>query len=110
MTSFEDFERVGIRVGKIVKVEDFPEAHKLAYKLQIDCGAEIGIKKSSERVINLYKKEELKGTLILAVLNFPPKQIGPFVSECLTLGVPDKDGKVVLVRPDKEVEIGEKLF
>lgn len=110
MISYEDFEKVDIRVGKIIKVEDFPEAHKPLYKLEIDFGPEIGIKKSSARICDLYKKEDLEGTLVLAVVNFPPKQIGPFVSEVLTLGVPDKDGRVVLVRPEKDTPLGGKLF
>ncbi|OGY24862.1 MAG: tRNA-binding protein [Candidatus Woykebacteria bacterium RBG_13_40_7b] len=110
MISYEDFEKVDIRVGKIIKVEDFPEAHKPSYKLQIDFGPEIGIKKSSAGIADLYKKEELQDTLVLAVVNFPPKQIGPFISEVLTLGVPDKDGLVVLVRPEKDTPLGGKLF
>lgn len=110
MISYEDFEKVDIRVGEIIKVEDFPDAHKPTYKLEIDFGSEIGIKKSSARIVDLYKKEDLLNTFILGVVNFPPKQIGPFVSECLTLGVPDKEGKVVLVRPDKDSNIGGKLF
>lgn len=110
MISYEDFEKVDIRVGKIIKVEDFPEARRPSYKLQIDFGPEIGIKKSSAGIADLYKKEELKNTLVLAVVNFPPKQIGPFISEVLTLGVSDKEGKVVLVRPDKDTPLGGKLF
>lgn len=110
MISFDDFEKVDIRVGKIIKVEDFPDAHKPTYKLEIDFGSEIGIKKSSARIVDLYKKEDLLNTLVLGVVNFPSKQIGPFVSECLTLGVPDKEGRVVLARPDKDSKIGGKLF
>ena len=122
MISYEDFDiakaklnaqafaKVDIRVGKIIKVEDFPQAHKPAYKLKIDFGPEIGIKKSSARIVDLYTKEDLQGSLVLAVVNFPPKQIGPFVSECLTLGVPDEKGRVVLVRPDKNALLGSKLF
>ncbi|OGY25874.1 MAG: hypothetical protein A2864_00165 [Candidatus Woykebacteria bacterium RIFCSPHIGHO2_01_FULL_39_12] len=108
--SYEDFEKVDIRVGKILKVEEFPEARKPAYKLEIDFGKEIGIKRSSARIVDLYKKEELEGSLVLAVVNFPPKQIGPFISECLTLGVPDEEGRVVLVRSDKDAPLGSKLF
>jgi len=110
MISYEDFDKVDIRVGKIIKVEDFPEARRPSYKLQIDFGPEIGIKKSSAGIADLYKKEELEGTLVLAVVNFPPKQIGPFISEVLTLGLPDEEGKVVLVRPEAEVPLGGKLF
>lgn len=110
MISYKDFEKVGIRLGKIVKVEDFPQARKPSYKLEIDFGSEIGIKKSSAQVVDLYKKENLEGTLVLGVVNFPPKQIGPFISEVLTLGVSDEQGRVVLVRPDKDAEIGGKLF
>ena len=110
MISFEDFTKVDIRVGKILKVEDFPQARKPAYKLEIDFGKEIGVKRSSARIVDLYKKEELKDTLVLAVVNFPPKQIGPFISECLTLGVPDEEGRVVLARPDKDAPLGSKLF
>lgn len=110
MISYEDFEKVDIRVGKIVKVEDFPGARKPAYRLEIDFGAEIGIKKSSAQIVTLYSKDELLGSLVLGVVNFPPKQIGPSISECLTLGLPDKDGNVVLVRPTVDVPLGGKLF
>jgi tRNA-binding protein len=110
MISYEDFEKVDIRLGKIVKVEDFPEARKPAYKLEIDFGPGIGNKKSAAQITDLYKKEDLKNSFVLGVVNFPPKQIGPFVSECLTLGVPDKEGRVVLVRPEKEASPGSKLF
>lgn len=110
MISYSDFEKVDIRVGKIVKVEDFPQARKPAYKLEIDFGSELGIKKSSAQIVDLYNKEDLLDSLILGVVNFQPKQIGPFVSECLTLGVPDDQGRVVLVRPDKDSPLGSKLF
>ena len=110
MISYEDFDKIDIRVGKIIKVEDFPEARKPAYKLTIDFGSEIGTKKSSAQIVDLYNKEDLLGSLILGVVNFPPKQIGPFISECLTLGVPDEQGRVVLVRPDKNSPLGSKLF
>lgn len=108
--SYNDFEKVDIRVGKIIKVEDFPEARKPAYKLTIDFGPEIGIKKSSVQIVDLYKKEELEGILVLGVVNFPPKQIGPFMSEVLTVGVANEQGQVVLVRPDKFAKLGSKLF
>lgn len=110
MINYNDFEKVDIRVGKIVKVEDFPQARKPAYKLTIDFGPEIGIKKSSVQIVDLYKKEELEGLLVLGVVNFPPKQIGPFISEVLTVGVANEEGKVVLVRPDKNAKLGSKLF
>jgi tRNA-binding protein len=110
MISYEDFEKVDIRVGKIAKVEDFSQARKPTYKLEIDFGPDIGIKKSAAQITDLYEKEDLQGTLVLGVVNFPPKQIGPFVSECLTLGVTDKEGRVALVRPDKDSPIGGKLF
>ena len=110
MIDYSDFEKVDIRVGKIVQVEDFPEARKPAYKLTIDFGEEIGQKKSSAQITHFYTKEELIGREVLAVVNFPPKQIGPFMSEVLTLGLPDGEGNVVLIRPTKEVPLGGKLF
>lgn len=111
MATIEDFQKLDIRVGKVIAAEDFPEAQKPAYKLTIDFGSEIGVKKSSVRIVDLYKKEELIGRLVLGVVNFPPRQIGPFVSEVMTLGVPDKDGKCVLIAPDKDFEeIGSRLF
>lgn len=111
MATFEDFQKLDIRVGKIIEVEDFPEARHPSYKLKIDFGPEIGIKNSSAQLVGLYQKEDLKGKLVLGVVNFPPKQIGPFISEVLTLGVPDREGKCVLVAPDKEiVELGVKLY
>ena len=110
MIQYPDFEKVDIRVGKIVTVEDFPEARKPAYKLTIDFGAEIGIKKSSAQIVKHYKKEELAGRLVMGVVNFPPKQIGPFISETLTLGFADENGDVVLARPDKDTSLGAKLF
>jgi tRNA-binding protein len=110
MISFADFEKVDVRVGRIVAADEFPEARKPAYKLQIDFGPALGIKKSSAQATRHYSREELVGRLVLAVVNFPPKQIGPFMSEVLTLGVPDGDGSVVLVGPDKEVPLGGKLF
>lgn len=110
MITYQDFEKVDIRVGKIIAVEDFPEARKPAYKLKIDFGPEIGIKKSSAQITAHYTKDELVGKLVLAVVNFPPRQIGPMLSEVLTLGVPAADGSVVLVQPEQDVEIGVKLF
>lgn len=105
---YSDFEKVDIRVGRIVKAEDFPEAKKPAYKLTIDFGA-LGIKMSSAQITN-YKKEELKGKQVIAVVNFPEKRIAGFMSEVLTLGVPDKDCKIILLRPDKDVELGARMF
>ncbi len=110
MIAYDDFEKVDIRVGKIIGVEEFPQARKPAYKLHIDFGPEIGIKKSSVQITKHYTKEELLGRLVMGVVNFPPKQIGPFRSECLTLGVPDERGDVVLLSPTKEVPIGGKMF
>ncbi len=108
--TYVDFSRIDIRVGRIVSVEDFPEARKPAYKLTIDFGAEIGIKKSSVQIVKNYTKEELKDKLIIGVVNFPLKQIGPFFSEVLTLGVPDQNGDVVLLAPTKTVPAGGKMF
>ena len=110
MITHEDFEKVDIRVGEITKVEDFPEARKPAYKLTIDFGAEIGIKKSSARITKHYTKEELVGKQVIAVVSFPPKQIGPFLSEVLTLGLPDENGEVVLLMPTKPIPLGGKMF
>jgi tRNA-binding protein len=109
MITYGDFEKVDIRVGRIVKVEDFPQARKPAYKLTIDFGSEIGLKKSSAQVTN-YTKEELLGKQVMGVVNFPPRQIGPFFSEVLTLGVPDGEGNVILLSPTKEVPLGGKMF
>ncbi len=108
--SFDDFLKVDIRVGKIISVDDYPEARKPSFKLKIDFGAEIGVKQSSAQITALYKKEELIGRNVLAVVNFPPKQIGKFISEVLTLGVPDEKGNVVLLTPERDVEVGVRLF
>src|SRR4051812_21300490 len=94
--TYSDFDKVEVRVGKIIEVKDFPEARKPAYKLLIDFGAEIGIKRSSAQIVKHYTKEDLQGRLILGVVNFPAKQIGPFISESLTLGFADENGDVVL--------------
>jgi tRNA-binding protein len=110
MINYNDFEKVDIRVGKIIKVEDFPQARKPAYKLEIDFGEEIGIKKSSAQIVKNYTKDELLGRYVIGVVNFPVKQIGPFMSESLTLGVPDENGDVVLLSPTREVPIGGKMY
>jgi tRNA-binding protein len=110
MISFEDFERIDVRVGRIVTAEAFPQARKPAYRLLIDFGAEIGQRRSSAQLTVYYTCQELIGRLVLAVVNFPPRQIGPFMSEVLTLGVPDERGAVVLVAPDHEVPLGGRLF
>ncbi len=110
MATIGDFQNLDIRVGKIVDAQDFPEARKPAFKLTIDCGSEIGIKRSSAQLVANYKKEELLGRLVLCVVNFPPRQIGPFVSEVLTLGVPDAKGEVTLIRPDTEVPLAGRLY
>lgn len=107
--SYEDFDRVEIRVGKIIEVEDFPEARKSSYKIKIDFG-KFGIKKSSAQITKLYKKEELIGRQVIAVVNFPEKQIANFKSEVLTLGVPGKEGNVVLLKPERDVELGVRMF
>ena len=110
MATFDDFLKLDIRVGKVIEVLPFPEARKPAYKLTIDLGPEIGTKKSSAQITHNHSPKDLLNTLVLCVVNFPPRQIGPFISEVLTLGVPDASGNVMLVRPDKEVPIGGKLF
>ena len=108
--SFDDFMKVDIRVGTIVAAEPFPQARKPAFKLVIDFGPEIGVKKSSAQITVHYSCETLVGRKIAAVVNFPPRQIGTFMSEVLTLGMPDPDGAVVLIRPDLKVPNGGKLF
>lgn len=108
--SFDDFLKVDIRVGTVVKVEPFPEARKPALKLTIDFGDAIGLKKSSAQITENHSVETLVGTQVLAVVNFPPRQIGPFMSEVLTLGVPDANGKVMLLRPDKPVPTGGRMY
>lgn len=111
MATYDDFVKLDIRVGIITAVEDFPEARKPAYKISIDFGSEIGMKRSSVQIVNHYKKEELIGKKILGVVNFPPRQIGPFLSEVLTLGVPDRDHECILIVPDNDkAVVGGKLF
>lgn len=108
--TYDDFAKIDIRVGRIIEVADFPEARKPAYKLTIDFGPEIGIKKSSVQIVKNYSKEELENKIVIGVVNFPLKQIGPFFSEVLTLGVPDENGDVVLLAPTKDVPVGGKMF
>jgi tRNA-binding protein len=107
---WNDFAKVELRVGRVTDVEPFPEARKPAYKLRIDFGPEIGIRRSSARITDLYRPEELLGRLVVAVVNFPAKQIGPFMSECLVTGFHDADGHVALCIPQYEVPLGTKLL
>lgn len=106
--SWDDFEKVDMRVGTILEVNDFPKARKPAYQLTLDFG-ELGIKKSSAQIVSLYDKEELMGKQVIAVVNFPPKQIANFISECLVLGVYNENNDVVLLQPDKKTENGCKV-
>lgn len=126
MAAIEDFQKIDVRVGKIIKVEDFPEARKPSYRLTIDFGEEIGIKHSSAQLVDpsivlgvdtefiecvdLYTKKELEGKLVLGVVNLDPRQIGPFVSEVLTLGVPNAEHRCILVVPNEKASLGAKLF
>ncbi len=111
MATYDDFVKLDVRVGKIVEAIDFPEARKPAYILTIDFGGEVGLKKSSAQLVKHYKKAQLIGKLVMGIVNFPVKQIGPFFSEALTLGVPDEEHECVLVVPDNEnAVVGGKLY
>lgn len=111
MATIDDFNKLDIRVGKILEAEEFPEARKSAYKLKIDFGPEVGVKNSSVQIVALYTKAELVGKLVLGVVNFPPRKIGPFESDVLTLGVPDDEGRVILISPESAgATVGGKLF
>ena len=109
MIDSDDFLKVDIRVGRITQVEGFPEARKPAWKLWLDFGPEIGEKRCSAQITN-YTREELEGSLVVAVVNFPPRQIGPVRSEVLVLGVPDEEGRVILLRPTHDVPLGGRMF
>ena len=110
MITYDDFSKVDMRVGTITAVDDFPEARKPAYKLTIDFGPEIGTKRSSAQIVAHYMKDQLLGKQVIGVVNFPPKKIGPFMSEVLTLGLPDSSGAVVLFSPSMQVPNGGKVF
>lgn len=107
---FDDFLKVDIRVGRITAAEPFPQARKPAFRLTIDFGPEIGVRKSSAQITKNYALDNLPGRLVLAVVNFPPRQIGPMMSEVLTLGVPDADGEVMLIAPDRDVPVGGRMY
>ena len=108
--TYDDFQKLDIRVGRITRAEPFPEARKPAYRLWVDLGPEIGEKKSSAQITKHYTPEDLIGRQVLAVVNFPPRQIGPVMSEVLVLGVPDDEGEVVLIVPDKDVPVGGRMY
>lgn len=107
--SFDDFLKVDIRVGRVIDAQPFPEARKPAIKLWVDFGGEIGVRKSSAQITRHYKPEEIVGKQVMAVVNFPPRQIGPFMSEILVLGLPDENGEIVLIGPDQDVPIGGRM-
>jgi tRNA-binding protein len=106
--SLDDFQKVDMRVGRVVAVDDFPEARNPAWKLEIDFGPEIGRKRSSAQITH-YSRDQLEGRLVVGVVNFPPKRIGPFLSEVLVLGALDEERGVVLLRPDEDVELGDRI-
>jgi tRNA-binding protein len=109
VATIEDFDKLDIRVGRVVEVQDFPEARTPAWKLEVDFGEEIGRKKTSAQIKN-YTREELEGRLVIGVVNFPPRQIGPVMSEVLVLGVPDEEGRVILLKPSSDVPLGGRMF
>jgi tRNA-binding protein len=108
--TFDDFLKIDIRVGTVLDVEDFPEARRPAYRLRVDFGPEIGVKKTSAQLPALYTKAELVGRQVAAVVNFPPKQVGKFMSEVLVLGFPDAEGRVVLIQPERAIPNGGRLY
>jgi len=108
--SWDDFEKVELRVGRIITADEFPEARKPAYILEVDFGDDIGTKRSSAQITEHYRQDDLVGRLVVAVVNFPPKQIGPVRSECLVTGFADTDGRVVLCVPERDVPLGSRLF
>ncbi|RQP06570.1 MAG: tRNA-binding protein [Paracoccus sp. BP8] len=110
MIAWADFEKVEIRVGRIIRAEPFPEARRPAFKLWLDFGPEIGERKSSAQITRHYAPDGLIGRQVLAVVNFPPRQIGPFMSEVLVLGLPDEEGEVVLIGPDQPVPLGGRMY
>jgi tRNA-binding protein len=107
--TFDDFLKIEMRVGRVIRAEHFPEARKPAWKIWIDFGPEVGERRSSAQITN-YSREELEGRLVVAVVNFPPRQIGPFVSEVLLLGASDEQDRVILLQPDAEVPLGQRIF
>lgn len=110
MISVEDFQKVEMRVGRILEADAFPEARRPAYRLTIDFGPELGTRTSSAQLTTLYSREQLRGQLVVAVMNFPPRRVGPVHSEVLVLGVPDRRGEVVLLQPDRDVPLGGRVF
>ncbi|RED99756.1 tRNA-binding protein [Marinoscillum furvescens] len=109
MITWQDFEKIDMRVGTVISAEPFPEARRPAYKLTVDFGSKLGIKKSSAQITMHYTPESLIGRQVIAVVNFPPKQIGPMMSECLVMGIYDEDKEVILIKPDKESPNGSKI-
>jgi tRNA-binding protein len=109
VATFDQFLEIDMRVGRVERVEEFPEARKPAWKLFIDFGAELGERRSSAQIAN-YTREQLEGRLVVAVVNFPPRQVGPFMSEVLVLGAPDDEGRIILLRPDADVPLGGRIF